>query len=296
MRVFSGLFVIVAIVVAVVMLNSFYVVRQDQQALVLQLGEPRQVRNETNTNEAGLYFKTPFVQQVVLLDKKNLGRDIPDIEAQASDQRRLVVDAFVRWRISDPLRFYRRLRTEQVAGAQIERFTESTIREALGDVPVPEIVSGQRLSLMSRIQDNVNANLADAGVDVIDVRIRRADLPLDISEGVYNRMRTARLQEAQGKRAEGEEQARLIRARAEREATVLEAQAREQSEIIRGEGDALRNEIYATAYNADPDFFRFYRSLIACEKSIQSGTQIVVSPENLNLCDVFQNQAGQIAQ
>ncbi|MEO1015503.1 MAG: protease modulator HflC [Pseudomonadota bacterium] len=293
MRLFGGLFAVLLIVGAIVLFNSFYVVRQDQQALVLQLGDPREVRNETGENEAGLFFKTPFVQQVVVLDKKNLGLDIPNIEVLASDQRRLVVDAFVRWRINDPLEFYQRLRTEGNAAGQIQRFTESSMREALGDVPVPEIVSGQRVQLMNRIRESVNANLADAGVDVVDVRIRRADLPPAISEGVYNRMRTARLQEAQRIRAEGEERARLIRARAERESTVLRAQAREQAETIRGDGDAQRNAIYADAYNQDADFFRFYRSLLACEASIAEGTQMVVSPESLNVCAVFGEQAAQ---
>ncbi|MEM0985447.1 MAG: protease modulator HflC [Pseudomonadota bacterium] len=278
-------------VAAFIALNSFYVVRQDQQALVLQLGEPVAVRNAPGTDEAGLYFKLPLIQQVTVLDRKNLGTDISDIEVLASDQRRLRVDAFVRWRISDPLRFYQRLRTEAAAAAQLQRFTESAIREALGDVPVPEIVSGQRAQLMNRIRTTVNNNLEQSGIDIIDVRIRQADLPAAIAEGVYSRMRSARQQEAERIRAEGDEAARRIRAEAERQAIVIRANAREESEKIRGEGDALRNEIYAEAYNRDPEFFRFYRSLIACEKSIQQGTQLIIGPENLGVCDVFGNDA-----
>jgi membrane protease subunit HflC len=194
-------------------------------------------------------------------------------------------------KIKEPLLFYQRLRNETAAETQLHRFTESAIREALGDVPVPEIVSGQRVILMNRIRDTVNENLAGTGIDIIDVRIRQADLPAAIAEGVYNRMRTDRLQEAERIRAEGEERARLIRATGEREATVLRAQAREQSERIRGEGDARRNEIYAEAYNVDPEFFRFYRSLIACERSIQEGTQLIVDPNNLGVCDIFAEEA-----
>jgi len=144
---------------------------------------------------------------------------------------------------------------------------------------------------MSRIRDRMNRNTAQLGIDIIDVRIRQADLPAEIAEGIYNRMRTARQQEAERIRAEGEEKARLIRATAEREATVIEAEAREQSEIIRGEGDAERNRIYAEAYTRDAEFFRFYRSLIACEKSIAEGTRLILEPNQIGLCDVFSRDA-----
>lgn len=291
MRLFSWLLLALVAIIIFLALNAFYVVRQDQQALVLQFGNPVATRNAPGTDEAGLYFKAPFIQQVTILDRKNIGLNMSDIEVLASDQRRLVVDAFVRWRITDPLKFYQRLRTESVAAAQLNRFTESAIRAALGDVPVPEIVSGQRSELMDRIRQSVNENLADTGIDIIDIRIRQADLPDEIAEGVYNRMRTARQQEAARIRAEGEEKARLIRATAQREATVLLAQAREKSQKIRGEGDAQRNKIYADAYNADPVFFRFYRSLIACEESIKKGTKIIVDPSNLGVCDIFSEEA-----
>jgi len=291
MRAFLWIAAAIIAIAVIVALNSFYVVRQDEQALVLRLGDPVAVRNAPGTDEAGLYFKIPLAEQVTILDRKNLGTDISDIEVLASDQRRLQVDAFVRWRIDDPLRFYQRLRTEPAAEAQLQRFTESAIREALGDVPVPEIVSGQRAQLMDRIRSTVNRNLEQSGIDIVDVRIRQADLPEAIAEGVYSRMRSARQQEAERIRAEGEEQARRIRAEAERQAIVIRANAREESERIRGEGDALRNEIYANAYNRDPEFFRFYRSLIACEKSIQQGTQIIVDPGNLGVCDVFGDEA-----
>ena len=277
---FRFLLIIVGVAVLVVAANSFFVVDQRKQAIVLQLGDPVEVVNEAGTDEAGLKFKIPFIQSVVELDKRNIGLDSPDIEIIAADQERLVVDAFVRWRITDPLQFYQRLRTEQNAALQLRRFTESAIREALGGESSPNIISGQRAELMNRIRETVNRALSQNGVDIIDVRIRRADLPRENSERVYARMRTAREQEAQRIRAEGEEQARRIRAEAEREVTVTLAEAREQSEIIRGEGDAMRNQIYANAYGKDPEFFSFYRSMIAYETAIESGTPLILSPDD----------------
>lgn len=272
-------------------LNSFYTVRQDQQALILRFGEAIDVRNQPGTDEAGLYFKLPW-ETSVIMDRKNLGLDVEGLQVLASDQRRLKVDAFVRWQIKDPLKFYQRLKTERAAASQINRVTESAIREALGTQPVKEIISGQRAILMNRIRTNVNSDLAGDGIDIIDVRILQADLPAEVAAGVYGRMSSSRRQEAEGIRASGEEQARKTKAEAARDALVLVAQAREQAEIIKGGGDAKRNEIYAQAYNLDPDFFRFYRSLEACTNSIQAGTRIIVSPENLNLCRVFEEQAG----
>lgn len=297
MRLITILIVGVLAIIAFIGLNSFYTVRQDFQALVLEFGRPKEVRNEYNINEAGepvdeagFFLKAPW-QEVVFLDKKNIGSNIADIEVLASDQRRLRVDAFVRWRITDPLRFYQRLRTETAAERQLQRFTESAIRDALGKVPVPEIVSGQRSQLMDEIKSAVNESLGGTGLSIIDVRIRQADLPSDVANGVYDRMRTEREQVAQGIRSRGEEQARLIRATADREATVLRAEADQKAEEIRGEGDARRNKIYADAYSQDPIFFRFQRALIACEASIKEGTQVVVSPENMDLCKVFFDQA-----
>ncbi|MAP94681.1 MAG: protease modulator HflC [Ponticaulis sp.] len=313
MRGFAIILIIILGVGVLVGLNSFYTVRQDEQALVLQFGSPVAVRNSYETvtttpetaegeeaatpveslqevDEAGLFFKLPW-ENVVVLDRKNLGSDIPDIEVLASDQRRLTVDAFVRWRIVDPLKFYQRFRNEDGARAQLQRFTESNIRNALGEVPVPEIVSGQRAQLMNEILTNVNEALAGTGIDIIDVRIRQADLPAAVAEGVYRRMRTEREQEAQRIRSEGEERARLIRAQADRQQTVILAEANEQSEEIRGQGDAQRNKIYADAYGKDLDFFRFQRALIACEESIEEGTSIVADPNNLDVCQVFIDRA-----
>ncbi len=291
MRAFGWLILVLSVLGLIVASNVFYIVRQSQQAIVLQVGRPIALINEPGKDEAGLHMKMPIIQQVEIIDKRNLGLDIEGIEVLAADQRRLRVDAFVRWRINDPLRYYQRFRTEDAARSQLNRITTSAIREVLGDVPVPVIVSGQRAQLMGRIRQGVNAGLAKDGIDIIDVRIRQADLPNEVAEGVYNRMRTARLQEAQRIRSEGEEKARLIRATAEREKTVIEAQAREQSSKIRGEGDAKASETYALAYNKDPEFFRFQRALIACEAAIQEGTQVIVGPQSLGICDQFFDSA-----
>jgi membrane protease subunit HflC len=291
MRAMGWLIVIGSVLALIVASNVFFVVRQSQQAIVLEVGRPVRLINEPGKDAAGLHMKVPIYQQVEIIDKRNLGLDISGIQVLAADQRRLRVDAFVRWRINDPLRYYQRFRTEAAAESQLNRITTSAIREVLGDVPVPEIVSGQRAQLMGRIRQSVNAGLAKDGIDIIDVRVRQADLPAEVAEGVYNRMRTDRLQEAQRIRSEGEERARLIRAQAEREKTVIEAQAREQASKIRGEGDAKASETYAAAYGKDPEFFRFQRALIACEAAITEGTQVIVGPDSLGICDEFFDSA-----
>ncbi|MEL6323576.1 MAG: SPFH domain-containing protein, partial [Pseudomonadota bacterium] len=168
MRIIGWTLAIIAFLALLVASSAFYTVRQDEQALVLRFGNPVAVRNAPGTDEAGLYFKVPFAEQAVMMDRKNLGLDVEGLQVLASDQRRLTVDAFVRWRINNPLKFYQRLRTERAAAAQINRVTESAIREALGTVPVPEIVSGQRVSLMNRIRQTVNRDLAEDGIDIID--------------------------------------------------------------------------------------------------------------------------------
>lgn len=291
MRALGWLILILSVLGLIVASNVFFVVGQSQQAIVLEVGRPVRIINDAGKNQAGLHMKVPIYQQVEIIDKRNLGIDIQGIQVLASDQRRLQVDAFVRWRISNPLLYYQRFRTERSAEDQLNRITTSAIREVLGDVPVPEIVSGQRAQLMGTIRANVNAGLEKDGIDIIDVRIRQADLPAEVAEGVYNRMRTARQQEAQRIRSEGEEKARLIRAQGEREKTVIEAQAREEAEKVRGEGDAKATETYAAAYNKDPEFFRFQRALIACEAAIKEGTQVIVGPDDLGLCDQFIDSA-----
>ncbi|MEE2878081.1 MAG: protease modulator HflC [Pseudomonadota bacterium] len=287
-----GILGLVAVVIAVIVaLNSFFIVDQRKQVLLLQVGAAVEAYNEPGTDEAGLKFKIPLIQNVVTYDRRNLGLDVRDIEALASNQEQLIVDAFVRWQISNPLAFYQRLGTEREARSQLENFTDAAIRNALASRLPEDIISGQRSELMDEIRDSLATNISGRGIEIIDVRIRRADLPDDVSERVFRRMEATRNQEAEQIRAEGDERARLVRARAERERTVLLAEARQQSEEIRGEGDARRNEIYAEAYQRDPEFFRFQRALIACEQAFTEGTRIVVAPDQLGLCNDFIDQA-----
>ena len=283
--------IVAAVLAAIVLFNSFFIVDQRRQALVLQVGAAVEAYNEPGSDEAGLKFKLPLVQNVVMYDRRNLGLNVPGIEAYASNQEQLIVDAFVRWQISDPLAFYQRLSTDANARQQLRDFTDAAIRNALATRLPEDIISGQRSELMDEIRQNLATNIAGRGIEIIDVRIRRADLPDDVSERVFQRMEATREQEAEEIRAEGDERARLVRATAERERTVLLAEARQESEEIRGEGDARRNEIYADAYERDPEFFRFYRALIACEEAITEDTRVVLGPNQLGICNDFIDQA-----
>lgn len=291
MRSLGILSIVAIVIVLIVAFNSFFIVDQRRQALLLQVGAAVEAYNEPGTDEAGLKFKIPLIQNVVTYDRRNLGLDVPNIEAYASNQEQLIVDAFVRWQISDPLAFYQRLGTEREARSQLLNFTDAAIRNALASRLPEDIISGQRSELMNEIRENLAGNIAGRGIEIIDVRIRRADLPDDVSERVFSRMEATRNQEAEQIRAEGDERARLVRATAERNRTVLLAEARQQSEQIRGEGDARRNEIYAEAYEQDPEFFRFQRAMIACEASFTEGTRVVVAPDQLGLCNDFINEA-----
>lgn len=285
-------FLIVLGLSAIAVLNSFFIVDQREQAVVFQVGRvvkvynaPREVGNDVN--DAGLKFKFPFVQNVVKFDRRNLGFDMPDIEVVAANQELLNVDAFIRWRIVDSLEFYRNVGSENGARDQMSTFADAAIREVLGTRNPTDIVSGERRELMEQIRSKLDVDTREFGISIIDVRIRRADLPVDVSERVYAQMRATRQQEAELIRAEGDREAARIKAEAERDRVVLLAEARRDADRTRGEGDALRNEIYANAYGQDEEFFRFQRSLIACEESFKRGTRIVLSPDNLGLCDEF---------
>ena len=264
--------------IGIIASQALFVVQQTEQAIVLQFGNPKKT-----ILTPGLNVKTPFLQNVVYFDNRLLDLDAPPQEIIASDQERLVVDAFAKFQIVDPLQFYQKLRTIGGARLQLAGFLESNIRRVMGGVPSNEIVSGERANLMNLIEQGVNDQVQanEYGLVIRDVRIRRADLPESISERVFGRMRSERQQEASQIRAEGEEAARRIRAEAEKQATVILARARETSEITRGEGDALRNAIFACSFGADPDFFAFYRSMQAYEKSFNSDdTTMVLSPDS----------------
>jgi membrane protease subunit HflC len=262
---------------------SLFTVEEHEQAIVFQFGEAQRVENPWGEEpDAGLKIKTPFIENVVYLSRRNLEVDLRPVELLASDQERLVVDAFVRYRIIDAIRFYETLRNETGAQDQLQTIFDSTLRDVLGRVTQPEIISGRRAELMAEIQsvaDNVAAQ-EDLGIDIIDVRIKRADLPEANYQRVFDRMVSQRTLEANLLRAEGQERAREIRATAEREATVLIAEAQKQAEIIRGEGDGRRNAIYAAAFEQDSEFFAFYRSMEAYRRGLGEGTTFILSPDS----------------
>ncbi len=275
--------VAIAGVIIIAILMSMYTVKQWEQALVLQFGKAVRVENGWGEDpNAGLKFRIPLVESIVILDRRNLEIDLDPVELLASDQERLVVDAFVRYRIVDPVQFYEAVRDERGAQLQLQSIMDSTLRDVLGRVETPEIISGRRAQLMEEIQQITNAFASQKrlGIEVIDVRIVRADLPTENAERVFKRMVTQRQQEASRIRAEGEERAREIRATADKTATVTRAEAQEKAEIIRGEGDAERNATYAAAYNIDPEFFAFYRSMEAYKKGIGVNSTYIMSPDS----------------
>jgi membrane protease subunit HflC len=293
MRLLSFLILIIAGAGVLAAFTATYTVSEREQALVLRFGQVVNVVNEPGDEDPGLHFKLPLADQVIYFDKRNLEFDMRPAEILASDQERLVVDAFLRFRIVDPLRVYQTARDERGLRDRLRPIMDDSLRGVIASIESNEVISGQRSILMDRIEASVRTQVAnqDLGVEVIDVRILRADLPQQITNQVFQRMRSEREQQAQLIRSEGEEQAREIRARAEREATVIRANAQAEADRIRGEGDGERNRIYAAAYGQDPEFTAFYLSLIAYENAIRDGTPIVVPP-NSEFFRYFQGQLG----
>ena len=255
---------------------SLFTVQQTQQALVLQFGKPQRL-----ITDPGLKFKIPFVQNVEYFDKRLLDLDSSPQEVIASDQKRLVVDAFARWRITDPLLFYQAAGSEAVARARLGPFLEASLRRVLGSSSFATVVRDKRHELMRTITSQVNHEAKSLGVTVLDVRIKRADLPEANSQAIYRRMQTERQREAAEIRAQGEEASRRIRANADRQVTVLKAEATGESERLRGTGDAERNRVFAEVFTRDPDFFALYRSMQAYESALQAGdTRLLLSPDS----------------
>ena len=276
MRGFLAFFIIVIGLAAVAVYFSAYIVHQNEQALVLRFGEPKKV-----VKDPGLKWRIPFIDQVEIYDKRILDLDTPPQEAIAKDQKRLVVDAFARYKIVDPLKFYQTLRYQDGVRSRLGPIVESALRRVLGSATFVEIVRDEREELMKRIAAQVNQEGEEFGLEVVDVRMKRADLPEQNSKSVFERMRAEREREAAEFRAEGAAAANRIRATADRQATVIKAEATRKSEETRGEGDAERNRIYAEAYTRDPGFFEFYRSMQAYEKGLQSDdTRLLISPDS----------------
>jgi len=272
----GGVLVVIAAAALIIGYSSLFTVYQTQQALVVRLGEPKRV-----VSEPGLHVKLPFVDNVIFVDRRILDLEAPAQEVIASDQKRLVVDAFARYRIKNPLQFYQTLGSIQGANSQLAILLNSALRRVLGEATFTHVVRDQRADLMERILQLVDKEATSYGIQVVDVRIRRADLPEQNSQAVYQRMQTERAREAAEFRAQGAQRAQEIRSRADREATVLVAEANSRAEQIRGEGDATRNQIFAAAFNKDPEFFAFYRSMQAYEASMKAGdTRLLLKPDN----------------
>ena len=273
----TGIIVLLLVLLAIVVgYGSVFTVDQTEQALVVRLGNPVDV-----VTDPGLHFKAPFIDTVIDIDKRILDLENPSQEVIASDQKRLVVDAFARYRIKTPLRFYQSVGSIQAANIQLTTILNASLRRVLGEVTFIQVVRDEREALMGRIRDQVDKEADAYGIQVVDVRIRRADLPEQNSQAVYQRMQTERQREAAEFRAQGGQKAQEIRSNADREATVTVAEANSKSEQIRGEGDGERNRLFAEAYGQDPGFFAFYRSMTAYENGLKSNdTRFLLRPDS----------------
>ena len=284
----AGIVALFVLLVAIVVgYSSLFTVSETQQVLLVRLGEPVRV-----VTTPGLNFKVPFIDTVISIDKRILDLENPAQEVIASDQKRLVVDAFARYRIKDALRFYQTLGSIQAANIQLTTLLNASLRRVLGEVTFINVVRDERDLLMSRIQKQLDRETTSYGISVIDVRIRRADLPEQNSQAVYQRMQTERQREAAEFRAQGGQKAQEIRSKADREATVIIADANSQAEQVRGEGDGERNKLLAEAYGKDADFFAFYRSMTAYENSMKGNdTRFLLRPDSA-FFRYFANPAG----
>lgn len=273
-RIVMALVVLVALTL-VAIFGSVFTVYETQQALVLQFGQF--IKTVTTP---GLHFKVPFLQNVVYIDRRVLDFDAPSEEVILGDQKRLVVDAFARYRITDAQRFYQAVRDEDGLRQRINTVLDASLRKVLGDTPLFTVLSADRAGLMKRIRDDTNARVKSFGVDVVDVRIKRADLPPENSEAIYLRMQTEREREAKELRAQGYELGQRIRASADRERRVIIAEAQKKAQITRGQGDGEATRIFAESFGKDVDFFTFYRSMQAYRDALgDDNTSFVLSPE-----------------
>ena len=255
--------------------GSLFTVHQAAQGIVMQFGEPKRV-----IREPGLNFKVPFIQNVVYYDKRILNIDPPSEEMQLADKKRVVVDAFARWRITNPLQFFQSIRTLAAFRDTFGRNLNAGVRNELGLHLLVDLLSPKRETIMERIQSRLNVTAKQFGIEVVDIRIVRTDLPKEISQNVYERMRSERSRIANELRGQGEEKKQEIVANADRQRTVIVAEARKTSQILRGDGDAGRNTILGEAYGKDPEFFNFYRSLEAYRKALGGDTTMVLSPDS----------------
>ena len=277
----------IAAAIVLVLANSLYVVNQAEQAIVLQFGEPVRL-----VKEPGLKVKIPFIQNVVLYDTRLLNLDPPAQEVVLNDKKRLDVDSFTRYRIVDPLKFYQTVRFEYQAESKLKEIVNSSVRKILGRITLQELLSKQRTQIMKDISDAVKKDAAQIGVSVADVRIRRADLPIEVLQAINARMKTERERDAKEFRAQGQQQAQQIRAKADKEKTIIIAEAEKQSQIIRGEGDKQAIAIWNNAANQDPKFYAFYRSLEAYRNALGNGEATMVLAPDSEFFQYFGTSSG----
>ncbi len=272
----QNILIIALIALVIVTLQALFIVREGQQVMVLQFGEP-----VAQYTEPGLKVKLPFIQHDKVFEKRALDLDPSPEEVILSDQKRIVVDVFSRYRIINMLEFHRTVGTEAMASSRLNNIINSTTRSVLGSSTLSALLSDKRAGLMATVRDQVNTAVKYMGIEIVDVRIGRADLPEQTSQAIFSRMRTEREREAAEFRAQGQELAQEIRSKADRERTVLLAEAEKQAQILRGDGDKIAIETYAAAYNKDPQFYGFYRSLEAYRAGLADGTAtLILSPDN----------------
>lgn len=278
-----------ALLVVIVAYMSLFTVQQTEQTIVLQFGKPVDV-----VTDPGLHFKAPW-NSVINIDKRILDLENPSQEVIASDQKRLVVDAFARYRIKDALRFYQSVGSIQAANLQLTSLLNAALRRVLGEVNFITVVRDERERLMGRIREQLDHEAGGYGIEVVDVRIRRADLPEQNSQAVYDRMKSERQREAAEFRAQGGQKAQETRSKADRDVTVIIAEANSQAEQTRGVGDAERNRLFAEAYGKDADFFAFYRSMTAYETGLKKDdTRFLLRPDS-DFFRYFGNPSGKTA-
>ena len=271
----SAFFIFIIVIVAIG-LNGLFTMNEKQQGLVLQFGEPKRV-----VQDSGLNFKMPLIQNVVRYDKRILEYDLPIEEVIAVDKKRMLIDSFTRFKITDPLEFYKTVGSESNVRNRLNSNVISSLRRVVGTVTLDELLSEDRSNIMIRIRDEVNNEASRFGIEIVDVRIRRADLPEANSQAIFERMISERVREAKEFRAKGSEIAQKIRAEADKEKTVILAEATRKSEILRGEGESSAISIYANAFEMDSDFYSFYRSMQAYGKVLgEDGTTMILSPDS----------------
>ena len=298
-KILAAVLAVLAALAAAAAYLSTFIVHVNEQAVVLTFSNPERVINEPNgTSGPGLYFKMPLAQTVEFFDKRILDYDLPTLQVTGQDQKRLMIDAFARYRITDPKRYYQAVRNQAGLQTRLKPMMEASVRGVLGSATFQEIVKDKRDVLMQAIAKQVNEQSKELGLQIVDVRIKRADLPEQNQKSVYDRMRADRQKQAAEIRAEGTGLSNKIKADADRQVTIIKAEATREGERIRGEGDAERNRIFAEAYSKDPDFFAFYRSMQAYEAGMKSAdksaeTRMLLSPDS-EFFRYFNNPSGNL--